>query len=537
MRRSLSVVLLSVLAGAFTAHGQPASPSLRDGPNLNTPNDIGKNEQEKPGVLVQDIVFKGARSIPETALDAAVAPFINTKIDKDDLKKIANALTKTYFDEGYFLSQATIKPQEIVNGVLIVDMVEGALSTVRINGADDHALTRYFESALNEKPAQRRTFERALTLIKGLPGYRVEKRSLQKDPSALGQFVFDLTISLKQAMAQLDATNKGVRAGTAWRGLVSGELRSVYRAGDRLQIGALSKPGALSELTYGFGRYQTPVGGRGLVAFVEGVASNSNPRSALVGRDLNGSLRSFGLGVNYPVVQTRRSQLSVSSRFDWVNSTEFEDGDRLYADRMRIGRLSAQYARPAGRNGRALFFLQTSQGLNVFNASVREGVSTSRPDADGQFLKFDGRAVVQKFVTDRISVSGSVIGQFATGPLLFLEEFAFGGGLYGRGYDFGEIIGDNGVAGFGEVGYHGGAIGLVDRWEVYSFGDIGAVWNKGQGLSIDGDPLYSAGAGVRVTLADYVFLNYEAAYPIADAPFTEKDDHARHRLQVTLTYQ
>ena len=246
-------------------------------------------------------------------------------------------------------------------------------------------------------------------------------------------------------------------------------------------------------------------------------------------------MRSGSIGIAYPIIKREHQQLTSLVKFDAVNASEEEAGVRLYNDRLRVLRISNTY-QAADTNWRVGGVAQLSQGFDVFNSSDRSGELTSRPDADAQFLKLDGEINIRTQLSERIGLSAGAIGQYATSPLLYNEEFSYGGGQYGRGYDFGEILGDVGAAAFMEAGLHGGPLGVLSRWEIYSFVDVGAVWNKGAGLSADGKPLYSAGGGVRLKINDELSVGYEAAHPLTDAPYTEDDKSTRHRLQLTVSY-
>ncbi|MEM9706244.1 MAG: ShlB/FhaC/HecB family hemolysin secretion/activation protein [Pseudomonadota bacterium] len=522
---------IALVAMVWAGLGQSTAQvrSLRDGPSI---SDVAQQDT----LAIASIRFRGAKAFSEGTLSDAVKANIRAPVTRKRLQAISDSVTQLYVDNGYFLSKAVIKPQSFENGIVYLDIVEGYLSGVEINGAADHPLTSYFTTALSERPLKRQTFERAVTLINGLPGHRITGRKLDIATADAGAHFLSLEVKRQRVRAQIDATNKGVREGEAWRALAGIELVSVLRPGDRLGAGALTRPGAPSELAYFVARYSMPIGASGARVFADGVFSDTSPQSALVGRDLEGTLRSFGIGAEYPIIQRRNETLNISTRFDWINSRELENDSLLYEDRLRVIRAEAQYAKKLSDTSRTVFEVRASQGLPSLNASTTVGEFTSRPDADAEFFKIDGSAAVQTYISDRISLTGSAIGQYTDDTLLFLEEFALGGGSFGRAYDFGEVLGEQGVAGFVEAGYHGKTNGPIKRWELYSYADVGAVWNAGAGFSVDGDPLYSAGGGFRVNLFNNVTLNYEAAYPLADAPFTEDDDSLRHRLQIGVSY-
>ncbi|NNL87720.1 MAG: ShlB/FhaC/HecB family hemolysin secretion/activation protein [Marinicaulis sp.] len=500
-------------------------PLLRDGPDINSPS-----------IHIREIRLIGASAEFAKELTTLTQTFEERRLTGIDLQRLANVLTRAYMDQGYLFSKAFIRPQKFENGEVAVEISEGYLSRVAVNGDTSHPLVAYFNKAMPQRPLRRKTFARALSRVQSAPGYRLIDREIEKDADTANGYALSLSVEQKKVQARLDVTNKGVRVGEPWRAFLRTRFNSVLRPADQLSLGYVAKPFALSELHYFSGTYQLPIGYSGLAVFVSGAMSDSSPRSALAGRNLNGDLRTGSIGVNYPIIQSNQKQLSASAKIDVINTREKEDAAALYNDRLRVFRFSSTYKAKLKGESRVGGFLQLSQGVNAFNASDQVGLMTSRPDADAQFLKLDGEASIQQFVNDRISFTASATGQYATSPLLYHEEFGVGGGSFGRGYDFGEILGDLGAAGYVEAALHGRSAGILDSWEIYSFVDAGVVWNKGTRLSADGDPLYSAGGGLRFVVGKNLFLSYEVAHPLSDAPYTLDDETTRHRLQLSVAY-
>lgn len=504
--------------------GASNAPSLRPGPGVAVGDKI----------YIARIEILGAEVLPTDELGQSVSSFERRLLGKSDLQSIADTITQRYVSEGYMLSRAIIHPQQFDGGVLKVSVEEGYLAVVTINGEPNHPLTSRFKSALEERPLRKKTYDRALMLVRSSPGYSLKDRRIRQHGEERGRYAVELVVEQKPLQAQLSVTNRGVRQGEKWRALASVSANSLFKGGDRLTVGYLTKPAKPGELKYFLGRYEIPIGQSGFVGFASGVVSESKPRSALQSRNLDGDLRGGGMGLTYPIVLSPKERLSTTLEFSLVNSRENEDLQMLYSDRLRLVRASGTYDRLFQGSSRARASLALTQGIDIFNATDTPGVSNSRPDADAQFFKAEGEMSFQTFLTEKFSLTGSFTGQYANDPLLFTEEFSLGGGLYGRGYDFGEILGDMGLAGYVEAGVHGENLALIDKWELYSYADAGAVWNEGAGLSVDGNPLYSAGGGLRLAIGEHLRIGYEAAKPLTDAPYTDQDGPVRHRVQFSI---
>ncbi len=486
-------------------------------------------------VQIQKITIVGAASIAAARLAQVVEPYKDSAMGLAEMQELTDLLTEEYQRDGYFLSRAFVEPQSFENGELIVRISEGFVSAIEIEGNRDHTLRKYFDDLVLEKPARYTSYKAVLNIMRARLGLSLVSPKVSRDENADNGYVISFDIEPQKKRLRLDLVDKGVRDGEPLRALVNASVQSVFKMGDNVTLGYLTKPRAVRELSYLFGRYTAPIGSKGTLIFAEATHSDSKPESALPGRDLQGILQSVTLGASHPVTLQTKQQLITSASLEWTDSTERENRTALSKDKFRLIRLSGNYRNTFGQRNSSKAFFELTQGVAAFDASKTPGQLTSRSDADGQFIKMFAQGSVKKYFSNRLSITAAAKMQYTKDPLLYLEEFSFGGGAFGRAYDFGEILGDKGIAAYIEASLHGKTGGSVKDWQIYLFGDAGAVWNNGDGLSVDGHPLYSAGIGTRLFIRDKLFVGYEAAHPLSDAPFTLDDRHTRHRFHVTAT--
>ena len=134
---------------------------------------------------------------------------------------------------------------------------------------------------------------------------------------------------------------------------------------------------------------------------------------------------------------------------------------------------------------------------------VRNTTRTLRESPDPQRLQ----ALIDDF-----ALFGIVAGQYAFDSLLADEEFDLGGVRFGRGYDLGEVSGDNGVGFTGELQYtRQPGLEYMNRYQVFAFYDVGKVWQRDAGGN---ESLASAGGGVRLWPTPWLSLEFLAAKPL-----------------------
>jgi hemolysin activation/secretion protein len=76
----------------------------------------------------------GSTVFSEAALQAAVAPFVGRPLTLAELLQARTAITQLYIDGGYLSSGAFIPPQVPEDGVVRIEVIEGRLSEIQVQG-------------------------------------------------------------------------------------------------------------------------------------------------------------------------------------------------------------------------------------------------------------------------------------------------------------------------------------------------------------------------------------------------------------------
>jgi hemolysin activation/secretion protein len=122
----------------------------------------------------------------------------------------------------------------------------------------------------------------------------------------------------------------------------------------------------------------------------------------------------------------------------------------------------------------------------------------SRSDGDARFVTLNYDLEWTRRVSNRLTLALTSQAQVASRPLLATTEIGVGGPVFGRGYDYAERTGDDGILGGAELRADLGRLapGVVDRAQIYGAVDGGYVGNLRNGPG--GGSLLSTAAGVRV---------------------------------------
>jgi hemolysin activation/secretion protein len=272
-----------------------------------------------------------------------------------------------------------------------------------------------------------------------------------------------------------------------------------------------------NEQNFGQVSFETRVGDEGasMRAFVS--YSPSSPGSILRRLDIQSGAWIGGVGGDYPLVRSRRFNLSLNGDFEITRDSTNSLGQPISRDSQSVIRLGLASSYLDAWGGQNTASLTLHQGLDLFGASHDGGpVPQSRLGGDSQFFKVTGTAsrFQPLWANDRVNLGVllSFAGQYAADKLLALEQFHIGGEAFGRGYIPAQLSGDDGVAGSVELQLSGvRSIGPITHQQLYAFYDDAAVCNREAGPGWQA--LQSFGGGVRVDIGPRWSGHLELAVP------------------------
>lgn len=450
-----------------------------------------------------------------------LAPFYQAYLTREvstaDLVAIATAITDKYRADGYFLSRAVVPPQTPGTGVARITIYEGYISAVALSGIGAPAASPYLQGLSELRPLRLSELERRLSLAGDEPGIqiRTQLEPVLDDPA---RHRLVAVASLKPRVVTAYVDNRGPKTSGPWQAYARAAKNSTIRPGDQLALAVLTVPNDPRAFTYGEVSYSTPLGGGSRLRGSLGLAKardGANPLSTDVGSD------SLAASVSYlkPLKRDRRvnlwTQATLQARHieqDWTDTGG-------YADNVVVlrGAVNADLNKP----GRASnLFAQVSAGQRG-EPGNQPGEGLSRADASRRFVKLNIHGSHYRDLGPWAGLYLSADGQWSPNRLLSSEEFVVGGAPYGRGYNYAEIGGDQGLAGSAELraGFDPKR-GAFSFLQGYGFFEAGKVWNLHRGGG-DAD-LASTGAGVRARLGERATLTFEAARPLTRIPYDRR---------------
>lgn len=470
--------------------------------------------------ILKSVAIEGATAIAADSLRATYADYLTRTVGAQELAHIVEQITAAYRARGYFLSRAMIPAQDVADGHLRIEIIEGYVSNIVIEG-DAPELAAYANALTNERPAQITTLERALYLMGDVPGVRFKASRMTPDPQDMARHTLVVAAERVPFDANFYTDNRGKPDAGELQSYVRGGAAHLLSFGDKLSGGYFFVPDQPGELAFGELNYAASLGYDGTtISANASVSRNDQGQTAAHLDNLSESTRLFGQ-LTYPLLRGRDTSLWLHAGMERLHIREEAAGALSYQDDLAVVHAAATLRQMVG-DGLATLYLEVSDGF-----AKAPDVAHSRNDADGRFVKAFVQATMIQPLPWGFGVFVELDGQASDRPLFSAEEFALGGSRIGRGYDTGEITGEDGVGGVIELRYYE----KVTDWlgaQLYGFYDAGVVWNDNMPADLDSASLNSAGAGVRVSLPYAINLSYEAAKPLTRTPAVPGDKDVRH---------
>lgn len=499
----------------------PPKPALREGP---------------PSTFVLAAVeFTGVTAFAPEDFAPLYDHLLARSVTLQDVSALVDAITETYRRKGYFLSRATAPAQNTAGGVLRIHVAEGVVSQIDIRGDAPSRATDMLAALKKERPARLKTVERALTLIGDLNGVRVASSRLLPDIEDLARHTLVVELEIDHIEASLYTDNRGTDNAGPVQAYARLAGNSLLTAGDQLSAGIFFIPDQPDELALAEMAYQFPVGRAGTSVALSGAVSKFDAGAFLGALGAESRQESISIQIAHPFIRRRNASLWGKVGLEGRDIQEEQLGAPMFEDKLRVVYGSLDYN---DRRGNGATFLSGSfrTGLNMLGASNGAG-SLSRPDADGEFTKFNLFISRYQNIGRTFGIYAAFAGQTSLDPLLASEEFAVGGANFGRAYDYGEIVGDDGLATLVELRYgRDPNIGVLDFYQFYGFYDYGVVWNDNAAPGLDSLSMASAGGGLRLRFPQSLSATFEVARPLDRTPFTQNDRDWRGFFSVSKSF-
>lgn len=482
-------------------------------------------------VNVSAVKIDGLVALDRSEFSEIITDYAGRSLTSQQMSELASRIAQKARESGYLFANASIPAQPLIGGILRIDMDEGVIDEIRVNGSNDPAIAGMLEPLKNGEPVSIDALERQVLLTDDIPGVIISNTHFMREGN---RGILVVEASRQDWFARATLSNDGTRPQGPARARIDIDASGLLLDNDGIALSFSASPFQPEELFFVAARYNVVVNEAGTQISTYGSYSRSEPGSYLSDLDIFGESWRAGVQLRHPILRSRSRGLWLEGDFQVQDLTQDRLGALARDDRIAVARLGA-YAFIYGLGGRFRSRVTVSQGLNILGATQTGDPLASRFDGETDFTTLDWWLNYDRSLGGNFSLSLNAFGQFSTAPLFIGESLTLGGNFYVRGYDFSTRVGDQGVMGVGELRYDlQDGLGPIDRLQLYAFADGGTVTNLSDGFG--GGSLASSGAGFRADISDTLDLDFEVAVPLTGPRYDTDDESPRVNVSVSKSF-
>ncbi len=430
-------------------------------------------------VFVKRVVITGNKVIPAAELAGITKEYENRIVTSEDLQELRNKLTLAYIKKGYLNSGALLPDQQVKDGVVRFEIIEGKLSQIEITGNQQlksgYIIDRILLGA--GPPLNGNKLQERLQILQqdGL----IERINAELSPGTRpGEAV--LKANVEEALPYqvgLAFSNRRPPSVGPYLGEIFASNRNLTGRGDTFDI--------RYGLTHGVDDYQIgyalPLNARDTTLSLRVTETDSQVLETPFDQiNIQSRARTYQAGLTQPVWRTINQSISLGLRYEYrENQTSllgipfsFTPGVPDGHSQVNVIRFSQDWVRRSPEDALAL-------RSTFSNGWTNAGPQMASIGPSRHFFSWLGQVQWAKrlYKNNQLVVRTDV--QYTPNSLMSLEQIALGGMNTVRGYRENQLLRDNGV--IASVEYR---IPITDgepgkgRFQLAPFIDYGNSWNS-----------------------------------------------------------
>ena len=499
---------------------QPVAPERPSPVPLPLPNQV---------IQVEKIQVVGSTILSQDEINALVKPLEGRSATLEQLKQIADKITEIYLNRGYITSRAVLPPQTITAGVVKIQVIEGKLTRIEVEGAK-RLHPSYIRSRIRlgaRMPLSTASLENQLRLLRVDPLFDNVEASLRAGDNEGESILIVRVTEANPFQSSFSIDNYSPPSVGSERLGVSLRHRNLTGNGDEL-AGAYYRSLGDSDV-FDFS-YRLPLNAmNGTLQLRAAPNRNSIVQAPFDAFDISGKSHLFEVSYRQPLRRTPIEEFALSAGLTYQKGRTFVAGvptpfglgpDSNGVTTTTAIKLGQDYIRRDPQGAWAVRS-QFTIGTSLFDATQNEG---SVPD--GQFFSWLGQVQrVQRLNDKHLLILQSDL-QLSANSLLPSQQFVIGGGQSLRGYRQNARSGDNGfrVSIEDRITLQRDASGNP-KLQLAPFLDAGTVWNAANNPNKLTNQTFLAGMGLGVIWEPIRRVNVRVDYAFPLVRITDKGNN------------
>ena len=488
-----------------------------------------------PQFKLNKIVFQGNTKISDKKLQKLASSIIGKEVYLEDVMDLTITVSRYYQKQGYLTSYAYLSPQEIENGVVVINIKESKVAQKEVTG-NRWEKDWYFKNvALSGQGLQQDKIFNSRALqgtMKNMNNEAYLKGSTEITKNKDGDTVVKLNvadrlpISLDLAWDDYGRNYTGRQRFTSIVG-----MDNFLGFGDKIYGGAILSSGSAGALA----GYQIPINKYGTKLAFDYSYSKINLGGPYQPLNIQGNASEYALRLTHPLINTATKELMASVSVGAVNSRSSSDvlAQNLSDYNLRVLR-TGLYGMFDDKHGRTISNVGVDMGTNALGAT--QNIDNAQQSVFYKVIASIAR--IQRLPKNCLGII-RLNGQYSPQSLFSSEQMYLGGVYSIRGYQPSELLGDYGVSGTFEIRTPVPGLQKIlpekvkswsDRIKLAMFYDWGYVKENNDLYGYPTNFLSSFGFGTYVNLTDAIYVQMGIGIPVG--PKNYNDDSARFYFSI-----
>jgi hemolysin activation/secretion protein len=526
----LSVLLLtlSISTTSLAAPVQPPNQSIKIvTAQANQGSDLDEEIPETEGILIKEITIEGNTVVDTPALQAIVAPFLNTELTIEDMGALTDLVTMAYQDAGYLLARAFLPEQEIKDGILKITVAEGNISKITVEGQSHYrnrVILRYFKPQETHGVLNESMLEKGLLMTNETPNLKTNV--ILKEGAQPGEV--EVVINTEDTSVLTFGTEIGLDYNNFGDDVISkNRYGATIRITDHFFGSTTTLRGVTGDnfenSTLGIIDFAAPVNSYGSKLNLYYLKSNYVVGQQLADLGLEGWSEYYGVKFYHPFLKKKNKNLSLTFGYDHKFSKNLLMGENYSIDDINLFHATLNYDSVDRFLGKNIISFGGYAGTINFDDEFPTSRGYEESFDDDNFYKLLLHTARIQKIRGHTNLMLRASGQYSDQRLVAMEMFGIGGYGTVRGYNTSLFLGDSGFNLSGELMFAPPFIAdetlfnqrISQLVQLAIFYDYGQVKNN---TVIPGEygsrSLSGCGAGIRLYYKEVFAFKYDFGYAL-----------------------
>ncbi|MCG8436032.1 MAG: BamA/TamA family outer membrane protein [Gammaproteobacteria bacterium] len=400
-------------------------------------------------IVIDSFEISGNTVFTDGELQNLISPYIGQALTLFEIYDIADVINAHYRDHSFTLASVNVPAQQITDGNVRLEIIEGRIGKVSIEGNRRfkfNALEKQLDHLAPGNIFRNDLMEREVLLMNDMPG--LEMRAVVKPGEEYGSSDVVLRVVEDPLEYSVSVDNYGRDSIGEARLLADVAFNSLSGRGDRLYISALHSQANL--LNYANISYSFPIGRKGKRLQFTANRSDYDVGAEFEDLGITGDTTSVRADYTWPLRRTRETNLIFTGGILNLEANSEIDDNPIPQNESNITLLEA-----------FIFYnriLRNNSSLGVtalYSGNFQENESSiTEVDDDKQRGKLRTDVSYYLPFARRWSFEGKAAAVYSPDPLVDTQKFSLGGPYSVRGYLPAEARGDYGAFVSAEIRRH-----------------------------------------------------------------------------------